>query len=104
MQVGTLDYRDFDKLFERSVREDRFEAALYNSIGRLMYPYRLYASAKERYKDFLRDNAKSAARILIDDDNADALKYMCDNALLMRLRQGRRRNMPRSALIRVRRE
>lgn len=81
MQVGTLDYRDFDKLFERSVREDRFEAALYNSIGRLMYPYRLYASAKDRYKDFLRDNAKNAARILIDDDNADALKYMCDNAL-----------------------
>ena len=26
-------------------------------------------------------NAKSAARILIDDDNVDALKYMCDNAL-----------------------
>ena len=78
MQVGSIDYRDFDRLFPRSVREDRFQAALYNSIGRLMYPYRLYDSAKKEYAEFLRDNAGKAAEILIEEKNTDGIKVMCD--------------------------
>lgn len=60
------------------MREDRFQAALYNSIGRLMYPYRLYDSAKKEYAEFLRDNAGKAAEILIEEKNTDGIKVMCD--------------------------
>ncbi len=77
MQVGTLDYREFDNLFERSVREDRFEAALFNSIGRLEFPYKLFASAKERYVKFLRDNETRAAKTLIDIGDIDGIRLMC---------------------------
>ena len=78
MQVGTLDYREFDRLFERSVREDRFEAALFNSIGRLMFPYRLFSSAREKYLQFLKDNEIKAAKVLIDSEDMDGLRLMCD--------------------------
>lgn len=77
MQVGTIDYREFDRLFERSVREDRFEAALFNCIGRIMFPYKLFQSARERYVQFLKDNEIQAAQVLIDLEDVEGLRLMC---------------------------
>lgn len=77
MQVGMMDYRAFDGLFERSVREDRFEAALFNSVGRLMYPYRLFASARERYVNFLRENGERAALYYIGQGDVETLGFLC---------------------------
>lgn len=82
MQVGTLDYRDFDRLFERSVREDRPEAAVFNCIGRLMYPYKLFNSAKEKYENYLAQNDFFAASVFIENRDSGAIKYMCEHKLI----------------------
>lgn len=82
MQGGGMDYRAFDALFARSVREDRFEAALFNSVGRLRYPYRLFESAKKKYTDFLRENGARAAAYYIAAGDADTVSFLCGiNAL-----------------------
>ena len=77
MQSGSIDYREFDELFPRSVRADRFQAALNNSIGRLSHPYRLFNSAKEIYARFLKDNAEKAAIFLMEKGDVDSIKTMC---------------------------
>lgn len=82
MQSGTLDYREIDRLFERSVREDRFEAGLYNAVFRLLHPYRLFASAKERYERFLSENDCRAGEILIDERRTEAVRLLCERGLL----------------------
>ncbi len=79
MQSGTMDYREFDRLFPRSTREDRFEAALWNAVGRLKYPYKLYSSAKAEYACFLRDNDYRAAAVLMDNDRIDGINIMCEH-------------------------
>ena len=78
MQGGNIDYRDFDSLFPRSVREDRFEAAVYNSLGRLAHPYKLFQSAREEYVDFLKKYPAKTAAVLIEDGRSDGIKMMCD--------------------------
>lgn len=77
LQSGTLDYRALDGLFARSVREDRFEAALFNSVWRLRLPYRLSEDARQRYTDFLRENGGRAALYCISQDDADMLGFLC---------------------------
>lgn len=77
MQVGTLDYRDFDKIFPRSVREDRVEAPIKNSVGRLLHPYKLFHSAQITYENFLKEHETEAAITLIDRDRKDGISLMC---------------------------
>lgn len=82
MQAGSMDYRAFDVLFARSVREDRFEAALFNSVGRLRCPYRLYESAKKNYTDFLRENGARAAAHYIKANDAETVAFLCETGAL----------------------
>ncbi|MCM1308903.1 MAG: leucine-rich repeat domain-containing protein [Butyrivibrio sp.] len=77
MQAGSLDYRAYDGLFARSVREDRFEAALFNCMGRLACPYRLSASAREAYTSFLKENGGRAAACFIARRDTEALSFLC---------------------------
>lgn len=82
MQAGSMDYRAFDGLFARSVREDRFEAALFNCVGRLRYPYRLSSEAKEAYMNFLKENGGRAAACFIGLKDTDALEFLCGLGVL----------------------
>lgn len=77
MQIGVLDYRDFDRLFQRSVREDRIEAPVKNSIGRLLHPYRLFNSARLAYEEFLKEHQLEATMVLTDRDRIDGIECMC---------------------------
>ena len=82
MQVGSLDYRAVDELFDRSVREDRFEAPLLNAVYRLEYPYRLFRSAAGHYEDFLRENDRQAGLTLIGLGETAGVRLMCEKELL----------------------
>ncbi len=82
MQIGTLDYRDFDNLFDRSAREDRFEAAAGNCVGRLLYPYKLFSSAKDKYLKFARENDVKMMEYIINMERIDAVQLLCSNECL----------------------
>lgn len=82
LQIGTLDYKDFDELFEKSVREDRFEAGLMNAVNRLLYPYKLYRSAKQRYEDYLRENDREAGLKLVELHEDEGIRLMCERELI----------------------
>ncbi len=80
MQTGSMDYREFDQLFPRSVREDRIEAPVKNSIARLKYPYKLFQSAKNQYEKFLKEHQLEATKVLADRDRIDGIQIMCDRS------------------------
>ncbi len=75
-----VDYRGYDKLFEKA-RIDGGETAQDIAMGRLLYPVELDDKYREEYEEYLRDNGSAVLTRLIhtlesDRDNAEMLKLL----------------------------
>ena len=55
---GDVDYEAYDRLFERSTREDHSQAVLEHAAGRLLYPYRLGEERRSVYCDWLSNHGR----------------------------------------------
>ncbi|MDO5409594.1 MAG: leucine-rich repeat domain-containing protein [Lachnospiraceae bacterium] len=53
---GDVDYEAYDRLFERSGREDAPQAVLQHALGRLVFPYRLSDERKTAYETWLSEH------------------------------------------------
>lgn len=82
MQSNTIDYEVFDSLFDKSVREDRFEAPVNNALNRLVFPYELKEKYAKAYSSFLSENDTQVMLMFLQYNNTVGIDYMCRNKLI----------------------
>ena len=78
----SIDYRQYDKLFEKAVI-DGGEIAENIAIGRLLYPLELSEDSRGMYEDFVRNNAQSILLRLIEatgkePENKETIKALLE--------------------------
>lgn len=61
-----LDYGKYDRLFALSEARDSEEAILCVALMRLKYPWKLEASAKQRYEKYTREHMEELAKLCIE--------------------------------------
>ncbi len=73
---GDVDYDAYDRLFERSVREDNPQAVLGHAVGRLSCPYRLDIGRREAYKIWLSSHGPEFLKDCMERDVPEDLEQM----------------------------
>lgn len=74
-----LDYGKYDELLPRAIAEESEETVLRLVLGRLRYPYQLSAKAEESYREYLTGHLKTAARMLVAEDDMEGLRFFSEN-------------------------
>ncbi len=67
-----IDFRNYDRLFQR-IRQDERRQASQIAMDRLLYPYALTEEAESLYRVFLRENAADVFHQAIETHNRDWL-------------------------------
>ena len=73
---GDVDYEAYDRLFERSAREDTPQAVLGHAVGRLSCPYRLGEGRRQAYKGWLSTHGPELLKECMDKDAPEDLEQM----------------------------
>lgn len=73
---GDVDYDAYDRLFERSVREDTPQAVIGHAIGRLSCPFRLGESCREAYRAWLSSHGAELLKECMDKDAPEDLELV----------------------------
>lgn len=71
---GDVDYEAYDRLFERSVREDSPQAVLEHAVGRLLFPYRLGKGYKKLYESWLSEHGRELLKKCMDTDGLENME------------------------------
>lgn len=71
---GDVDYEAYDRLFERSTREDSSPAVLEHVVGRLTCPYRLSDERREAYRSWLSAHGPDFLRQCMEMDALEDLE------------------------------
>lgn len=53
-------------------------------LGRLRYPYQLSAKAEESYREYLAGHLKTAARMLVEEEDMEGLRFFSEKDLWTR--------------------
>ena len=71
-----LDYAAYDRLFERSVREDHAATVLQTAVGRLLYPRSLTEERAGAYSEWLKGQAGLCLGWFMDQDDPDTFSQV----------------------------
>ncbi|MGN1030596.1 MAG: leucine-rich repeat domain-containing protein [Butyricicoccaceae bacterium] len=77
-----VDFAQYDKTFERAVREDAPETVRSIAFLRLLYPYRLPPAARQRYLDYLAAHSAEAAEAVLRDRDIPRLELLLTHELM----------------------
>ncbi|MGN0292948.1 MAG: leucine-rich repeat domain-containing protein [Lachnospiraceae bacterium] len=75
---GDVDYEAYDRLFERSAREDTPQAVLGHAVGRLSCPYRLSDGRREAYRRWISSHGPEFLKECISQDAPEDLERMLE--------------------------
>ncbi|MDD7390280.1 MAG: leucine-rich repeat domain-containing protein [Lachnospiraceae bacterium] len=75
---GDVDYEAYDRLFERSAREDTPQAVLGHAVGRLSCPYRLSDGRRQTYEKWLASHGMEFLKECIRQDAPEDLEKMLE--------------------------
>ena len=75
-----IDFREYDKLFDR-IRYGDEKTAAQTALDRLMLPYRLSERAKEQYRQYLAEHAEYAVRFAVERGHAGYIAVLLENGL-----------------------
>ena len=73
---GDVDYEAYDRLFERSVREDSIQAVIGHAVGRLSCPVRLGTERRQAYESWLGEHGKDLMKFCLTEDRPEALEQI----------------------------
>lgn len=73
---GDVDYEAYDRLFERSTREDTPQAVIGHAVGRLSCSCRLSDERREVYRDWLSSHGPEFLKECISQDALEDLEQM----------------------------
>ena len=71
---GDVDYEAYDRLFERSQREDSRFAVIWHAAGRLSCPYRLSEGRKREYEEWLREHGEEFLQMVLKEEEMELLE------------------------------
>ncbi len=74
-----LDYGKYDALLPRAIAEEGEETVAELALLRLFFPYRLSETARASYEQYVRTHMQTAAKLLIDKENAGWLAFLSQN-------------------------
>lgn len=74
-----LDYKKYDEVLYRAVAEDTVETVVKMAIGRLKYPYKLSAQAKDTYEAYIVRHLEEMYRVYVQEDNMEILRFLVQN-------------------------
>ena len=75
---GDVDYEAYDRLFERSVREDPLQAVMGHAVGRLSCPLRLGENRREAYRTWLSSHGPEFLKECMDKDAPQDLELVLE--------------------------
>ena len=76
-----VDLLAYDRLFSHVISDD-YEAAIMVALNRLRYPVELEEAAKEKYEQYLEQNACIVLLKLIEQECSEEIRYLCDACLI----------------------
>ena len=76
LQETSINWRDYDALFERSGREDRGPVTAAIAMYRLRYPRQLGAERQETYLRWLSDHAQEAVRWCLEEERIQEILWL----------------------------
>lgn len=76
-----IDFRSYDRLFARVKHMDGRQAARI-ALDRLLYPYELAEGSQSLYEQYLRENAVSAVRLVMEEKHLEWLTLLTSRSLL----------------------
>lgn len=74
-----LDYKKYDEVLYRAVAEDTVETVVKMAIGRLRYPYKLSAQAKDTYETYISNHLVETYCLYVEEDNMEMLRFLAGN-------------------------
>lgn len=69
---------------QEQIAEESEETVLHLVLGRLRYPYQLSAKAEESYREYLAGHLKTAARMLVEEEDMEGLRFFSEKDLWTR--------------------
>lgn len=69
-------YEEYDALFEKAKIQETKETAVKIAVARVTEPYRLGQRAKEDYAAFIREECRTAMKIILSDEDEDVLRIL----------------------------
>ena len=73
-----LDLKKYDELLYRAVAEDTVETVVRMALGRLRFPYKLSMEARNRYEKYLKEHAKEAIVLMIENNEEEKLRFLIE--------------------------
>lgn len=73
-----LDYEAYDRLFERSLREDSVQVGLFHAVGRLLYPFRLTQERRNVYAAWLLNHGKELMLECLKEQDGERFQKILD--------------------------
>lgn len=73
---GDIDYEAYDRLFERSTREDEMKTVLEHAVGRLSCPWKLTKERRAVYQTWLSSHGAELIRKCMDAETPEDLERM----------------------------
>lgn len=74
-----LDYKKYDEVLYRAVAEDTVETVVRMAMGRLKYPYKLSAQARNTYETYIGNHLIETYLLYVEEDNVEMLRFLVDN-------------------------
>lgn len=73
------DFKQYDEIFNKASIEESVSTIYKMALGRIMYPFMLADTAKNRYVAYLKLHQKEIMDMLVTDRQLEALHFMCSN-------------------------
>ena len=73
---GDVDYETYDRLFERSAREDSIQAVIGHAVGRLSCPVRLSEERRKVYESWLQEHGSDLIKFCLNEDRPEELEQI----------------------------
>lgn len=71
-------FKEYDKLFETGKYNMDLTNIIEMAAARLRYPYSLEESAKQEYRDWLKEHLEAAAEYFLGKEDLETLRWMAD--------------------------
>ncbi len=78
----TLQYEEYDSLFPLAAAGERMETVMELALMRLRWPYSLKENNRQRYLDWIRDQAQEILPVLIREKRLEDLRLILEEAEL----------------------
>lgn len=73
---GDVDYEAYDRLFERSAREDSMQTVIGHAVGRLSCPVRLSAERRSVYESWLQEHGRDLIKFCLAEDRPEVFEQI----------------------------